>query len=185
VLGATDKVKLGGEVTVSTADVRIPSDATVMVEVPAAIPVAKPVALMVAIAVLLLAKVRGASAMELPYWSFGVAVNCSLTPTSTDAVCGVSAIEEREGDVVFVDAAVGLPPQLTNKREITAIHARDISFRFFSKIAKLVAFGRTFLGLTSGEVQSRCQLQNCAWFEAAPARPMHDSPLAIHSSETT
>ena len=47
-----------------------------MVEVPVAIPVANPVALMVAIAGLLLANVRGPPAMELPYWSLGVAVNC-------------------------------------------------------------------------------------------------------------
>jgi hypothetical protein len=69
-------VKFGGAVTVSSADVLIPAEATVMVEVPVAIPVANPVALMVAIAGLLLAKVRGPPAMELPYWSFGAAVNC-------------------------------------------------------------------------------------------------------------
>lgn len=75
-LGATDSVKFGGEVTVSSADVLMPSDATVMVEVPAAIPVANPVALIVAIAVLLLANVSEPPAMELPYWSLGVPVNC-------------------------------------------------------------------------------------------------------------
>ena len=69
-------MKFGGEVTVSSADVLIPSEATVMVEVPTAIPVAHPVVLIVAIAVLLLANVRGPPVMELPYWSLGAAVNC-------------------------------------------------------------------------------------------------------------
>lgn len=137
-LGATDSVKFGGEVTVSSADVLIPSEATVMVEVPSAIPVANPVALIVAIAVLLLANVRGTPAMELPYWSLGAGVNCWVTPTCTDAACGVSVIEEKEGGAGF-EAGVGLPPQLTNKRKIRAIDARDVSFHFFSMIAKLVA----------------------------------------------
>lgn len=138
-LGATDSVKLGGAVTVSSADVLTPLEVTLMVEVPAAIPVAKPVALMVAIAVLLLANVRAPPAMESPYWSFGAAVNCCVLPTCNDAACGVSVIEDKEGCEFFVEAAVGLPPQLTNKRERTAIDARDISFLFFFKIAKFVA----------------------------------------------
>jgi hypothetical protein len=147
VLGATDKVKFGDEVTVSTADELIPSEATVMVEVPTAIPVAIPVALMVAIAGLLLANVRGLPAKELPYWSLGVAVNCCVAPTCTDAACGVSVIEDKEGGagVVegLVEAGVGLPPQLTDKskskRKIRAIDARGISFHFLSMIAKPVA----------------------------------------------
>lgn len=69
-------MKFGGGVTVSSADLLTPPDATVMVEVPTAIPEANPVALMVAIAVSLLANVRGPLGMELPYWSLGVAVNC-------------------------------------------------------------------------------------------------------------
>jgi hypothetical protein len=139
VLGAADSVKFGGGVTVSSADVLIPSDSTVMVEVPAAIPVAKPFELMVAIAVLLLANVRGPRAMELPYWSLGVAANCWFPPTCTDAACGVSSIEDKEGSAGFVEAGVGLPPQLAHKREMTVIDARDISFHLFSMIAKLVA----------------------------------------------
>jgi hypothetical protein len=138
VLGATESVKFGGEVTVSSADVLIPSDAAVMVEVPTAIPVANPSALIVAIAVLLLANVRGPPARGLPYWSLGEAVNCWVTPTCTDAACGVSVIEEKEGGAGFVEAGVGLPPQPTNKRKIRAIGARDVSFHFFSMIAKLV-----------------------------------------------
>lgn len=132
-----DSVKFGGGVTVSSADVLMPSEVAVMVEVPAAIPVANPVALMVAIAVLLLANARELPAMELPYWSLGVAVNCWVTPTCTDADCGLSVIEERAGDAVLV-AAVGLPPQLADKskRTIRAKDARDISFRFFFMIAK-------------------------------------------------
>ena len=136
--GATDSVKFGGAVTVSSADVLIPFEVTVMVEVPAAIPVANPVALIVAIAVSLLANVRGPTAMELPYWSLGAAVNCWVSPACTDAACGVSVIDEREGGAGF-EAGVGLPPQLTDKRKIRAIDARDIGFHFFFMIANLVA----------------------------------------------
>jgi len=139
VLGATDRVKFGGGVTVSSAEVLMPSEVTVMVEVPAAIPVANPVALTVAIAALLLANVRGPLAIELPYWSLGVAVNCWVNPTCSDAAFGVSVIEDKDGGAGFVEAGVGLPPQLTNKREIREIDARNISFRFFSMIAKPVA----------------------------------------------
>jgi hypothetical protein len=116
-----------------------------MVEVPTAIPVANPVALIEAIAGLLLANVRGTLAMELPYWSLGAAVNCCVTPTCTDAPCGVSVIEEKVGGAGFAEAGVGLPPQLTDKRtirkirKIRAIDARYIRFRFFSTIAKLMA----------------------------------------------
>lgn len=59
-------MKFGGAVTVSSADVLTPPDATVMMEVPAALPVAKPLAVMVAIAVLPLTNVRVPPAMELP-----------------------------------------------------------------------------------------------------------------------
>lgn len=149
VLGATDNVKFGGEVTVSSADVLIPSEPTVMVEVPIAIPVAIPVALIVAIAVLLLANVRGPPAMELPYWSLGAAVNCWVTPTGTDAACGVSVIEEREGGAGvgegLVEAGVGLPPQLTSKRRIRAIDPRDISFIFYLRLPSSWPCDRTFL----------------------------------------
>ena len=144
-MGVTDSVKFGGEVTVSSADVLTPSDVAVMVEVPTAIPVANPVALMVAIARLLLANVRGTPVIEPPYWSLGAAVNCWVTPTCTDAACGVSVIEDKEGGagVVagLVEAGVGLPPQPTSKSKmkIRAIDARDIRFDFFSRIAKLVA----------------------------------------------
>jgi hypothetical protein len=48
-------------------------------------------------------------------------------------------IEEKEGGAAFVEAGVGLPPQLTDKRKIRAIDARGISFHFFSMITKFVA----------------------------------------------
>jgi hypothetical protein len=148
-LGAADSVKFGGVVTVSCADVLMPSEATVMVEFPAAIPVANPVALMAATAGLLLANVSEPPAMGLPYWSFGAAVNCWVRPTSSDAVCGVSAIEDKEGGAGFVEADVGLPPQLPNKRTISAIDARDDSLQLFRVITKFVALDRTFLQSSS------------------------------------
>ena len=62
-----------------------------------------------------------------------------MTPACTDAVCGVNVIEERKGNAGLVEAGVGLPPQLTHKRRTMEIDARNISFRFFSVIIKLVA----------------------------------------------
>ncbi len=137
-LGAADSVKFGGEVTVSSAEVLTPPEATVMVEVPTAIPVANPVALIVAIAVLLLANVREPPAMELPYWSLGAAVNCSVAPACTDAVWGVRVIDDKEGGAGFAEAGAGLPPQLTDKRRIRAIDRRDISSHFFPMMATLL-----------------------------------------------
>lgn len=136
-----DRVKFGGGVTVSSADVLMPFELTVMLEVPAAIPVANPVALMEAIAALLLANVKELAAIALPYWSFGVAENCSVSPTCTDAVCGVRVIEDKEGGASFVEAGVGLPPQLTHKRKIGAIDARNIGFHFFSMIVRILIIG--------------------------------------------
>jgi hypothetical protein len=66
-----------------------------------------------------------------------MAVNCLVNPTCTDAACGVSVIEDKEGSAVFVEAAVGLPPQLTDKRTIRR-RATDASF-LLSMISKLVA----------------------------------------------
>jgi len=143
-LGMADSVKFGGAVTVSSADALMPSEATVMVEVPTAIPVANPVALMVAIAVLLLANVSEPPAMELPYWSLGSAVNCWVSPACSDATCGVSVIEDKEGGAGFVEAGVGLPPQPTNKRKTKAMEARTVGFHLLSFIANLVALDRSF-----------------------------------------
>jgi hypothetical protein len=175
VLGAADSVKFGGEVTVSRADELTPSEVAVMVEVPTAIPVANPVALMVAIAVLLLANVRETAAMELPYWSFGPAVNCWVSSTSTDAACGVSVIEDKEGGAGLVEAGVGLPPQLPNKRTISAIDARDDSFHVLSMIAKLVALDRTFLQSSSDvslptSDKERCERMVLIQFRNATSR---------------
>jgi len=54
----------------------------------------------------------------------------------------------------LVAAGVGLPPQLTNKRETTTIDARAIRFRFFFVIAKLVA-----LRLRKGECNRRASFR--------------------------
>jgi hypothetical protein len=214
VLGAAESVKFGGEVTVSCAEALMPSEDTVMVEVPAAIPVAKPVALMAAIAELLLANLSEAPAKELPYWSLDSAVNCWVSPTSTDAVCGVRVIEDKEGGASLVETGVGLPPQPTNKRRTKAMDARDDRFHlfslfavfsffsFFSVIAKFVALDRGFLHLSGdvhrlcvvrrviligfyrGAVQSPCQLQDCAAWKL-PVASMLKSIFGIPSSETT
>ena len=58
-------------------------------------------------------------------------------------------IEDKEGGAGFVEADVGLPPQLPNKRTISAIDARGDSLQLFRVIAKFVALDCTFLQSSS------------------------------------
>ena len=60
-------MKFGGVVTVSKAELLMPSAVAVIVAEPAETPVARPLASIVAIAVSLLENVRGPLVMEFPY----------------------------------------------------------------------------------------------------------------------
>jgi len=85
----------------------LPSLVAVIVAVPAATPVTRPLVLTVATAVLLLAQVIVRPDRELPFASFGVAVSCTVWPTGTLAVVGLTATEAT-GTLVTVIAAVPL-----------------------------------------------------------------------------
>jgi len=108
-LTATDATGAGagGAVTVIAAVPLLPSLVAVIVAVPAATPVTRPLVLTVATAVLLLAQVIVRPDRELPFASFGVAVSCTVWPTGTLAVVGLTATEAT-GTLVTVIAAVPL-----------------------------------------------------------------------------
>ena len=101
----------GMVLTVIVAVPICPSEVAVIVVAPAATPVTSPLPLTVAIAVLLLAQVTVRPDNELPLASFGVAVSCTVWPTCTDAVAGLTATDAT-GTLVTVIAAVPLFPSL-------------------------------------------------------------------------
>src|SRR5439155_423585 len=101
----------GTGVTVTVAVPLCPSLVAVIVAVPAVTPVTSPPALTVATAVLLLPQLTGRPDNGLPLASFGVAVSCTVWPTGTDAVLGLT-VTDATGTVLTVIAAVPLFPSL-------------------------------------------------------------------------
>src|SRR5437763_566458 len=101
----------GTGVTVIVEGPLFPSLVAVIVAVPAALPVTSPLALTVATAVLLLPQLTGRPDNGLPLASFGVAVSCTVWPTGTDAVLGLT-VTDATGTVLTVIAAVPLFPSL-------------------------------------------------------------------------
>ncbi len=102
---------LGGAVTVTPALPLFPSLVAVMVAEPAAFPVTSPLELTVATEVLLLAQLTTRPERALPLASFGVAVSCTVCPTSMLAVAGLTATEAT-GTWVTVTAAPPVFPSL-------------------------------------------------------------------------
>jgi hypothetical protein len=80
-----------GCVTVTVAVPLFPSLVAVMVAVPAATPVTSPLPLTVAAALLLVAQVTTRPVSAFPAESRGVAVSCTVAPTATLAVPGLTA----------------------------------------------------------------------------------------------
>src|SRR2546427_46285 len=96
----------GTGVTVMADAPLFPSLVAVIVAVPAVFPVTSPLALTVATVALLLAQLTVRPDSRLPLASLGVAVSCTVWPTCTDAVAGVT------GPGVTVMAAAPLCPSL-------------------------------------------------------------------------
>src|SRR6267378_759825 len=111
VAGLTATDATGTFVTVTVAVPLWPSLVAVIVAVPAATPLTRPLPLTVATAVLLLAHVTTRPVSGLPLASFGVAVSCTLAPTGTLAVAGLTATDAT-GTFVAVTVAVPLWPSL-------------------------------------------------------------------------
>src|SRR5439155_1610868 len=101
----------GTGVTVIVEGPLFPSLVAVIVAVPAALPVTSPLAVTVATAVLLLPQLTVRPDNGLPLASFGVAVSCTVWPTCTDAVLGLT-VTDATGTVLTVIAAVPLCPSL-------------------------------------------------------------------------
>src|SRR5438445_10631413 len=98
-------------VTVIVAVPFFPSLVAVIVAAPAATPVTTPLPFTVATAVLPLAQVTTRPASGFPLASLGVAVSCTVWPTGTLAVAGLTATDAT-GTAVTVIPAVPLWPSL-------------------------------------------------------------------------
>src|SRR6184192_478089 len=111
VLGLTVTDATGTVLTVTVAGPLCPSLVAVIVAAPAVTPVTSPPALTVATAVLLLPQLTGRPDNGLPLASFEVAVSCTVWPTCTDAVPGLT-VTDATGNVLTVIVAVPLCPSL-------------------------------------------------------------------------
>src|SRR6266516_6034893 len=109
--GVTVTDATGTGVTVMADAPLFPSLVAVIVAGPAALPVTSPLALTVASAVLLLAQVTVRPLSGFPFASFGVAVSCTVWPTCTDAVAGLT-VTAATGTLLTVIVAVPLCPSL-------------------------------------------------------------------------
>src|SRR6059058_5396500 len=109
--GGTVTEATGTGVTVMADAPLFPSLVAVIVAVPAALPVTSPLAVTVATAVLLLPQLTVRPDNGLPLASFGVAVSCTVWPTCTDAVLGLT-VTDATGTVLTVTVAVPLCPSL-------------------------------------------------------------------------
>src|SRR5206468_1280272 len=101
----------GTGVTVIVDGPLFPSLVAVIVAVPAALPVTSQLAVSVATAVLLLPQLTDSPDNGLPLASFGVAVSCTVSPTCTDAVLGLT-VTDATGTVLTVAVAVPLRSRL-------------------------------------------------------------------------
>src|SRR2546422_1040623 len=101
----------GTGVTVMADAPLFPPLVAVIVAVPAVSPVTSPLALTVATVALLLAQVTVRPVRGLPFASLGVAASCTVWPTCTDAVAGLT-VTDATGTVLTVIVAEPLCPSL-------------------------------------------------------------------------
>src|SRR2546422_1750695 len=101
----------GSPCTVTVALPLCPSLVAVIVAEPAAAPVTTPLVLTVATEVLLLDQDTARPDSGVPFASFGVAVSCTVPPTKTDAVAGLT-LTDATATFATVMLAVPLCPSL-------------------------------------------------------------------------
>src|SRR2546427_8198669 len=123
----------GTGVTVMADAPLFPSLVAVIVAVPAVFPVTSPLALTVATVALLLAQRTVRPDSGLPLASWGVAVSCTVWPTCTDAVAGLT-VTDATGTVLTVIVAVPLCPS-----EVAVIVAEPAATPVTSPLALTVA----------------------------------------------
>src|SRR6266545_655121 len=109
--GVTSTDATGTTPTPTLAVPVFPSLVALIVAVPWPTPVTRPVASTVATAVLLLAHVTTRPSSGVPFALFGVAVNCTVPPTTMLAVAGVTSTEATAACTTVI-AAVPLLPSL-------------------------------------------------------------------------
>src|SRR5712692_8068482 len=107
-------VPLVPPVTVMPDEPLLPSDVAVIVADPAAIPETRPVPLTDAMAVALLDQVMTRPVRTLPFASLVVAVSCTVAPTATEGVAGLT-VTVATGTVdppviVTCDVSAAVPP---------------------------------------------------------------------------
>src|SRR2546426_639557 len=123
----------GSPCTVTLAVPPCPSPAPVAVPEPPAPPAPKPLPLTVATEVLLLVHVTVRPDSGLPLPSFGVAVSCTVAPTKTDAVAGLT-LTDATGTLVTVMPALPLFPSL-----VAVITAEPVANAVTSPLASTLA----------------------------------------------
>ncbi len=111
VAGLTATDATGTVLTVMAAGALCPSLVAVIVAVPAATPVTSPLPVTVATAGALVAHVTTRPLSGWPFASLGVAVNCTVCPTVTLAVAGLS-VTDATGALLTTTVAVPLCPSL-------------------------------------------------------------------------
>src|SRR5881392_3343213 len=111
---------------------------------PAATPLTSPLPFTLAIALLLDCQVTTRPVNGLPFASLGVAVSCTVLPTSTPAVAGVT-VTDATGTGVTVMAAVPLWPSL-----VAVIVAEPATFAVTSPVPVTVATGVLLLDHATG-----------------------------------
>src|SRR2546427_775770 len=99
----------GTAVTVTVAVPLCPSLVAVSVAVPAATPVTRPLPFTVATPGALLAQVTTRPASGVPLASFGVAVSCTVCPTCTLAVAGLTVTDTTGTGTTAVTVSVAVP----------------------------------------------------------------------------
>src|SRR5439155_16729477 len=126
VAGVTDTDATGtpAAVTVMAAVPLCPSLVAVIVAVPATLPVTNPLALTVATVVLLEAHVTTRPGSGLPLASRGVATSCTVAPTGSDAVAGLTSTEA---------TGAGGPPLPSVKLQTVCVPASENSAQLASE----------------------------------------------------
>src|SRR5436190_7369435 len=125
----------GGVTVIADVPLRPSLVAVIVTGPPAATPLTSPLPFTLAIALLLDCQVTTRPVNGLPFASLGVAVSCTVLPTATPAVAGVT-VTDATGTGVTVMAAVPRSPSL-----VAVIVAEPATFAVPSPLLLTVATG--------------------------------------------
>src|SRR5437773_4391518 len=134
----------GGVTVIADVPLRPSLVAVIVTGPPDATPLTSPLPFTLAIALLLDCQVTTRPVNGLPLASLGVAVSCTVLPTATPAVAGVT-VTDATGTAVTVMAAVPLWPSL-----VAVIVAEPATFPVTSPVPVTVATGVLLLDHATG-----------------------------------